>query len=83
MTPFPATLCILVTFDVLGSLFDLSPSKAEEQVQKLLPVLKQAEKKLQVLPDRHFKPASKDDQPIENSQKIMYSQIPHTSLELR
>jgi hypothetical protein len=59
------------TFDVLGSLFDLSPSKAEEQVQKLIPVLKQAEKKLEVLPDRHFKPASKDDQPIENSQKII------------
>ena len=59
------------TFDVLGSLFDLSPSKAEEQIQKLLPILKQAEKQLEVLPDRHFKPANKEEQHIENNQKII------------
>ena len=53
------------TFDVLGSLFDLSPPKANEQVKKLLPVLKEAEKRLQVLPHRHFKPTpSKTVQPI-------------------
>lgn len=59
------------TFDVLGCLFDLSPSKAEEQIQKLLPILKQAEKQLEVLPDRHFKPASKEAQPAEKNQKII------------
>lgn len=60
------------TFDVLGSLFDLSPSKANEQVKKLLPVLKEAERRLQVLPHRHFKPTlSKTAQPIENKNKII------------
>jgi hypothetical protein len=58
-------------FDVLGGLFDLSPSKAEENVRKLLPLLKQAEKRLHVLPHRHFKPRGNSQQPTENIQKII------------
>ena len=54
------------TFDVLGSLFNISPSKAEEQVMKLIPILKQVEQHLHVLPHRHFKPVQNDDQPTEN-----------------
>ena len=40
-------LCYLKTyptFDVLGGLFDLSPAKAQENLVKLLPILKHAEK---------------------------------------
>ena len=59
------------TFDVLGGLFNLSPGKAEENVMKLLPILKQTEKCLQVLPHRHFKPVSNDEQPTEKIQKII------------
>lgn len=40
------------TFDVLGGLFNLSPGKAKENVIKRLPILKQAEKRLQILPHR-------------------------------
>lgn len=40
------------TFDVLGFIFDLNPSKAEENVKKLLPILKRAQSKLNVLPKR-------------------------------
>ncbi len=40
------------TFDVLGFIFDLNPSKAEENVKKILPVLKRAQSKLEVLPRR-------------------------------
>lgn len=58
------------TFDVLGCLFDLSPAKAEENVVKLLPLLKQAEKRLRVLPHRHFKPTD-DKQHTDNIQKII------------
>jgi mRNA-degrading endonuclease RelE of RelBE toxin-antitoxin system len=43
------------TFDVLGGLFNLSLSKAKENVSKLLPILKQVEKNLHRLPRRHFK----------------------------
>lgn len=59
------------TFDVLGSLFNISPSKAEEQVMKLIPILKQVEQHLHVLPHRHFKPAQNNDQSTENINKIM------------
>jgi hypothetical protein len=59
------------TFDVLGCWFDLSPAKAEENVMRLLPILKQAEQRLHVLPHRHFKPASNDEQPTEKTQKII------------
>jgi hypothetical protein len=59
------------TFDVLGSLFNLSLSKAEEQVKKLIPILKQTEKNLHVLPHRHFKPAPVEHQDDENIREIM------------
>ena len=45
------------TFDVLGCLFDLSPAKAQENFVKLMPILKQTEKRLHILPHRHFKRA--------------------------
>jgi mRNA-degrading endonuclease RelE of RelBE toxin-antitoxin system len=59
------------TFDVLGCLFDISPAKAEENIIKLMPILKQAEKRLHVLPRRHFKPASNNKQDNENIDKII------------
>lgn len=59
------------TFDVLGCLFDLSPAKAEETVVKLMPLLKQAEKRLQVLPHRHLKPTRNNKQDNENINKII------------
>jgi len=59
------------TFDVLGCLFDLSPAKAEETLVKLMPLLKQAEKRLQVLPHRHIKPTRNNKQASENINKII------------
>jgi len=59
------------TFDVLGGLFDLSPAKAEENVIRLLPILKQVEQRLHVLPHRHFKPISNNEQATEKKQKII------------
>jgi hypothetical protein len=64
-------LKIYPTFDVLGALFELSPPKAEENVNKLLPVLKKAEQQLRVLPHRHFKPTAPSEQNSENTQKII------------
>ena len=61
------------TFDVLGGLFDLSASKAKQNVTKLLPVLKQAEKKLTLLPSRHFRPLIQD--PEMDSEKNHKNQI--------
>jgi len=58
-------------FDVLGGLFDLSPAKAEENVMKLMPILKQAEQRLKTLPHRHFKPMQNNEQPHEIIQKII------------
>jgi len=43
------------TFDVLGFIFDLNPSNAEENINKFLPVLKRVQLKLNVLPKRSFK----------------------------
>ena len=57
------------TFDVLGGLFDLGPAKAEENVIRLFPLLKQAEQRLRVLPHRHLKPISNNDQPTEKNRK--------------
>lgn len=59
------------TFDVLGGLFNLSPAKAQENVIKLLPILKQAEKCLHVLPHRHFKPTGNNKQDNEIIRKII------------
>ncbi|MEA3644362.1 MAG: transposase family protein, partial [Lamprobacter sp.] len=41
------------TFDIIGGIFDISASKAKQNVTKLLPILRQAEKNLGVLPHRH------------------------------
>ena len=38
---------------------------------RLLPILKQVEQPLHVLPHRQFKPASNDEQPTEKIQKII------------
>ncbi len=59
------------TFDVLGGLFDLSPAKAQENVVKLLPLLKHAEKVLRVLPHRHFKPTSDNQKDTDKKQQII------------
>lgn len=59
------------TFDVLGGLFNLSPAKAQENVIKLLPILKQAETCLHVLPHRHFKPTGDNKQDNEIIRKII------------
>ena len=56
------------TFDILGGLFDISASKAKQNVEKLLPILKQAEQNLSVLPHRHFRSASTEDD--KNNKKI-------------
>jgi hypothetical protein len=57
------------TFDVLGCLFNMSPSKAQENVMKLIPILKQAEKELHLLPHRHLKIVPVDSQQEQDSEK--------------
>jgi hypothetical protein len=57
------------TFDVLGCLFNMSPSKAQENVVKLMPILKQAEKELHLLPHRHLKIVPGDSQQEQHSEK--------------
>lgn len=59
------------TFDVLGGLFDMSPAKAQENVVKLLPILKRAEKNLRVLPHRHFKPLRDNQKNTYKKQQII------------
>ena len=62
------------TFDVLGCLFNMSPSKAQENVMKLIPILKQAEKELHILPHRHLKIVlmdSQQEQVDKKNRKIM------------
>ena len=59
------------TFDVIGCLFDLSPSKAEENVIRLIPLLKQAEQRLHILPHRHLKPIIDNVQHDEKTQEII------------
>lgn len=59
------------TFDVLGGLFDLSHAKAEENAIRLLPLLRQAEQRLHVLPHRHFKLIGNNKQPTGKTQKII------------
>lgn len=58
------------TFDVLGFIFGMSPSKAHENIMKLVPILKRANKTLQILPKQHFKDADKFSQAIENNKNI-------------
>lgn len=67
-------LCFLKsypTFDMLGFVFDISPSKAAENVKKLIPVLKRALANLRVLPKRHFKDVAEFEQLVENLDYIM------------
>ena len=59
------------TFDVLAFTFDISLSKAQENVQKLIPVLKRAVEKLNLLPERSFKKAEELSQLVENNEDIM------------
>lgn len=58
------------TFDVLGFIFDINPSKAHENVKKLIPVLKKAQKALRILPKQHFKNADEFSQVVENTKNI-------------
>jgi len=67
-------LCFLKsypTFDMLGFVFDISPSKAAENVKRLIPVLKMALKNLHVLPKRHFKEVVEFEQLVENAEHII------------
>ena len=57
------------TFDVLGFIFDLNPSNAEENVKKLLPVLERAQSKLNVLPFRSIKSDSELEEALEKVAK--------------
>ncbi len=57
------------TFDVLGFIFDLNPSNAEENVKKLLPILKRAQSKLSVLPKRSLKTDSELEEAIKTLAK--------------
>ena len=59
------------TFDVLGFIFGISPSKAHENIMKLIPILKRAQKTLKVLPKQHFKDAAEFYQVIENTKNII------------
>lgn len=59
------------TFDVLGFIFDLSLSKAEENVKKLLPVLKSALGICHALPTRRFSQASEFKQLVDNVEDVM------------
>jgi hypothetical protein len=67
------------TFDILGGLFDLSPSNAKANVSRLLPVLRKAEQRLHILPHRHLclpdqnrqEPDTKNQQAPENKRIII------------
>ena len=59
------------TFDVLGALFNLSPAKACENVKELLPILKNAQQHLHVLPHRHLKPTNDSGQVNEGVKEII------------
>jgi hypothetical protein len=59
------------TFDGLGFIFGMSPSKASENVHSLMAVLERAEKNLKILPKRVFKDAIEFSQVLENTEDIM------------
>jgi hypothetical protein len=58
------------TFDVLGFIFDINPSKAHENVKKLIPILKSAQKTLRALPKQRFKNANEFSQVVEKTKNI-------------
>ena len=53
------------TFDLLGYIFSLSRSKAKENLSKLLPVLKHAQSKLEVLPSLRIKSVTELEELVE------------------
>jgi hypothetical protein len=59
------------TFDVLGFIFHLAPSKAHENVHKLMPILQQALHHLNVLPERSIKKLEEFKQVFEDIDKII------------
>ena len=63
------------TFDVLGYFFDLNPSKAEENVKKLLPVLKRAQSKINLLPRRILKAGDELEEALETVGTLEKKQI--------
>jgi len=67
------------TFDVLGFIFDLNPSKADENVKKFLPILKHAQSKLNILPRRVLKTS---DDLIEAFEDMVFKpDLPNNSSE--
>jgi hypothetical protein len=70
------------TFDVLGFFFVLNPSKAEENVKKLLPVLKRAQSKLNLLPRRILKDGDELKEALETvASNDKNSDLPAVSIE--
>jgi hypothetical protein len=67
------------TFDVLGFIFDLNPSKAEENVKKFLPILKRAQSKLKILPRRVLKTSDDLVEAFENM--VLKPELPSNSAE--
>jgi len=59
------------TFDVLGFIFHLAPSKANENVHKLMPVLQQALHHLEVMPERSIETLEEFKQVFENAGQII------------
>jgi hypothetical protein len=56
------------TFDLLGDIFGLSRSKAEENYKKLSPVLKNAQSKLKVLPLQRIKSVKELEKLVESTE---------------
>lgn len=72
------------TYDVLGFTFDLNPSKAEENVKKLLPVLRRAQSKLNTLPKRILQGRKELEETLETVEAITLtpqSPLPDTTTE--
>jgi hypothetical protein len=57
------------TFDLLAAIFNISLSNAQENVKKLLPILIRTEKRLNVLPHRHFNPKFEGEEKLPEEQE--------------
>lgn len=68
------------TFDVFGFIFYLSPSSAKENTSQLLPVLKRAQAKLNVLPKRRVKTDSELEEALETVGKPLAQLDPPSDL---
>jgi len=55
------------TFDLLGYMFELSRSKAEENLKKQLPIVKKAQSKLEVLPSQRIKSVKELEELVSNA----------------